>query len=214
MPVIKPPDTKVKELQLAAEHTSIVTIDHELLKKIDLDSAIFGNMILHRTKCAALIKNSLGPCMLEDLINDMKEAPFSLIVDESTDVLTEKVLCIMMRYFFFKKKTLITTFYRIVKIVDATANGIYKALKLQLEADGLSLKNLVGIGIDGANGMVGVNHFVSSLLKKEFPDVIIIKCICYSLHCFVNWNILSGKFTIGFPTVQNAKTNIDYFTML
>lgn len=41
----------------------------------------------------------------------------------------------MVRYFSFKKKKILTTFYRIVKIVDATANGIDSALKLQLEAD-------------------------------------------------------------------------------
>ncbi|XP_044580310.1 uncharacterized protein LOC123262223 [Cotesia glomerata] len=120
--------------------------------------------------------------MLEDLVNDMKESPYSLIIDESTDISTEKILCIMVRYFSFKKKKLLTTFYRIVKIVDATANGIHSALKLQLEADGLSLKNLVGIGVDGANVMVGVNHSVSSLLRQEVPDIVIIKCICHSLH--------------------------------
>lgn len=187
--MIKPPNNKVKfaELQLAAflaEHTSIITVDHltELLKKIEPDSDVFSKMKLHRTKCAALIKNILGPCMLEDLMNDMKESPYSLIIDESTDISTEKVLCIMVRYFSFKKKKLLTTFYRIVKIVDATATGIHSALKLQLEADGLSLKNLVGIGVDGANVMVGVNHSVSSLLKEEVPDIVIIKCICHSLH--------------------------------
>lgn len=30
--------------------------------------------------------------------------------------------------------------------------------------------------------MVGVKHSVSSLLKQEVPDVVIIKCICHSLH--------------------------------
>ncbi|CAD6221992.1 GSCOCG00011696001-RA-CDS [Cotesia congregata] len=139
-------------------------------------------MKLHRTKCAALIKNILSPCMLEDLVNDMKKSPYSLIMNECTDISTEKILCIMVRYFSFKKKELLTTFYGIVTIVDATANGIHSALKLQLEADGLSLKNLVGIGVDGANVMVGVNHSVSSLLKQEVPDIVIIKCICHSLH--------------------------------
>ncbi|CAG5073487.1 Similar to ZNF862: Zinc finger protein 862 (Homo sapiens) [Cotesia congregata] len=167
--VIKPPNNKLDNLT-------------ELLKKIEPDSNVFSKMKLHRTKCAALIKNILSPCMLEDLVNDMKKSPYSLIMNECTDISTEKILCIMVRYFSFKKKELLTTFYGIVTIVDATANGIHSALKLQLEADGLSLKNLVGIGVDGANVMVGVNHSVSSLLKQEVPDIVIIKCICHSLH--------------------------------
>ncbi|XP_057324621.1 uncharacterized protein LOC130667150 [Microplitis mediator] len=163
--VIKPltPSCKIAELQIAAfiaEHTSINTVHHltELLKKIDPKSDVFNNMKLHRTKCAMLMKNILGPCMLEDLVNDVKECPYSLIIDESTDISTEKVLCIMIRYFSKKKKKIITTFYRLVKISDATANGIHSALTKQLETDGLPLKNLVGIGVDGANVNVGVNH--------------------------------------------------------
>lgn len=177
---------KVAELQIAAfiaEHTSINTIDHltEMLKKINPNSTVFNNMKLHHTKCAMLIKNVLGPCMFEDLINDIKKSPYSLIIDETTDVSTEKILCIMIRYFSFKKKNLITTFYRIVKIVDATAIGIH-SLKQQLGADGLPLKNLIGIGVDGANVMIRVNHSVSTLLQKELLDIIIMKCVCHFLH--------------------------------
>ncbi|CAG5090262.1 Similar to ZNF862: Zinc finger protein 862 (Homo sapiens), partial [Cotesia congregata] len=132
--------------------------------------------------CNANKKCFRPACMLEDLVNEIKESPYSLIVDESTDASTEKVLCIMIRYFSFKKKKFFTTFYRLVKISDATANGIYSALKQQLEADGLPLKNLVGIEVDSANVNVGANHSVSTLLREDLPDIIVIKCICHSLH--------------------------------
>jgi hypothetical protein len=37
---------------------------------------------LHRTKCSALIKNVLAPSFLEDIISDVRNSPYSLIVDE------------------------------------------------------------------------------------------------------------------------------------
>ena len=55
-------------------------------------------------------------------------------------------------------------------------------IKSQLEHDGLSLQNLVGIGVDGANVMVGKHNSVTAILKKELQDLIVVKCICHSLH--------------------------------
>ena len=42
-------------------------------------------------------------------------------------------------------------------------------------------KNLVGIGTDGANVMCGRNHSLVTLLKRTWPHLIPVKCICHSL---------------------------------
>ncbi|XP_057322538.1 uncharacterized protein LOC130665927 [Microplitis mediator] len=119
---------------------------------------------------------------MKDLISDIGISPFSLIIDESTDVARKKVLCIIIRYYSHQKKIIVTTFYRLIKISDASANGIYSALTSQLKADKLPIENLVGIGVDGASVMVGCNQSVVSLLRKDLPDLIVMKCVCHSLH--------------------------------
>ena len=50
-----------------------------------------------------------------------------------------------------------------------------------MEQWGLSGEDLVGIGTDGANVMSGCNHSLASLLKRTWPHLIHIKCICHSL---------------------------------
>ncbi|KAF0702290.1 Uncharacterized protein FWK35_00022725, partial [Aphis craccivora] len=63
-------------------------MDHlcEILKLIG-NNSLLTNLKLHRTKCSAsLIKNVLGPTLLEDLVEDCNTGPYSLIVDESTDI--------------------------------------------------------------------------------------------------------------------------------
>lgn len=62
------------------------------------------------------------------------------------------------------------------------AQSVCNTIKSQLEHDGLSLQNLVGIGVDGANVMVGKHNSVTAILKKELQDLIVVKCICHSLH--------------------------------
>lgn len=179
--------TKIMELKLAAfiaEHSSIKTTDHlvEILPKLDVKSINLSKLKMHRTKCSMLIKNVLGPIMSKDLIKEIGESAFSLIVDESTDVSTKKILCIMIRFFSENLGKVVTTFYKLIELTASDARSVYNALKSQMESDGLVFRNLVGIGVDGANVMIGRHNSLTSILKEDLNDLIVIKCICHSLH--------------------------------
>ena len=52
----------------------------------------FAGVTLGRTKCRALVVNALSPYVKNRLIQDVGESPFSLYLDESTDVATKKYL--------------------------------------------------------------------------------------------------------------------------
>lgn len=55
---------------------------------------------LHRTKCSMLIKNVIAPGLLESLEKDINNTgPYSLIIDESTDISVVKLMAIMVKYF-------------------------------------------------------------------------------------------------------------------
>lgn len=92
-------------------HTSVRSIDH-LSDVINMNwsspssssSSQCDDIIrLHRTKCTALIKNVIAPSLLLDLIKDVGDSAFSVIVDESTDISTEKLLSICIKYYSKKK---------------------------------------------------------------------------------------------------------------
>ena len=98
-PVIVENKTKNSEIKIAAYiacHSSVNSVEH--LGEIVQDS-FHGDFRLHRTKCAALIRNVISPECKKELLTDLKGMPFSLIIDESTDVGTKKQLCAMVRYF-------------------------------------------------------------------------------------------------------------------
>jgi len=67
-----------------AVHSSIKSIDHfsEIYNRISNDSSLN----LHRTKCSLLIKKVIAPTLLSDLLDDLRNCPYSLIIDESADV--------------------------------------------------------------------------------------------------------------------------------
>ncbi|KAI4468059.1 thap domain protein [Holotrichia oblita] len=85
---------KTKIAAFIAEHCSFLTVDHliNVLPQLDPSSDALKNLKLHRTKCSMLIKNVLGPSMLEALIEEIGDFPYSIIIDESTDLSTQKVL--------------------------------------------------------------------------------------------------------------------------
>lgn len=89
----------------------------------------------------------------------------------------------MIRYCSFKKRTIVDTMYCLLPLDACDAMGITNTLLSALKNDGLNVKNLCGIGVDGANTMVGEHHSVTTLLRKEAGDHLIMnRCICHSLH--------------------------------
>ena len=53
-------------------------------------------------------------------------------------------------------------------------------------------ENLVGIGTDGANVVCGNHHSLTTLLKKDFPHLIHIKCICHSIDLIAKQAVKSS----------------------
>lgn len=178
---------KVAELKIAAfiaEHCSVFSVDHvgRLISTLDESSQLLSEIKIHRTKGTALINNVISPCLLEDLINDLGNGHYSLIVDESTAVDTKKILCLIIRYFSETMKKIVTIFYRLIEIESGDADTLTTAFKNQLLEDGLKIENLIGIGIDGANVMIGKHHSFSSILKETNKELVVLKCVCHSLH--------------------------------
>jgi hypothetical protein len=170
------------ELLLAvyiALHSSVRNIDHlsTLYSRISKDNSIK----LHRTKCSLLIKKVIAPSLLENLLNDLKDSPYSLIVDESTDVATVKYLCICVRYFSRKEQKIVVYFLGLIEIEQATAKCLYTKLTDFLINLKLKLTNMIELGTDGANNLCGRHNSLYSRLKQDNPKIQLIRCICHSL---------------------------------
>ncbi|XP_018402018.1 PREDICTED: uncharacterized protein LOC108779146 [Cyphomyrmex costatus] len=63
-----------------------------------------------------------------------------------------------------------------------TSDAIVEAILQQLKRDNLKTEKLLGLGVDGASVNVGIHHSVTTILRNINPDLIVIKCICRSLH--------------------------------
>ncbi|XP_061728457.1 uncharacterized protein LOC133533482 [Cydia pomonella] len=179
---------KKEEARLAlytAAHTSIRVVDH-LGDVINHTHKEDDKIHLHRTKCTQIIKNVLAPHFSQNLIEDLKDQSYSLLIDESTDIAVHKYLGIVIIYYSCTHKKIISTYLDIPMLYECDADGIVAAIKASLTRFGIPLKHLMGIGTDNAAVMVGVNNGVYAKLKRELPSLVLVRCICHSLQLAVS----------------------------
>lgn len=186
---------KTSEIKLAAfvaEHKiSHNVMDHlaDLLPKLCPDSQIAKDIRLKRTKVQVVINNCIGKTEKENLISDLKSQKFSMLIDESTDIAVVKTIAVVVRYYDPMNKKVISRFWDLIQLFDqqttdhvANAKKLYNTVIDSFKKFDIPMENIIGFGSDGCNAMMGRNNSVSSRFRQDFPGIIVIKCICHSLH--------------------------------
>jgi len=178
-------DIKSVDLQLAvyiAMHTPIKAVNYlgELLKILGKGSKL-EHIRLHRTKCSKLISAVVSPALLSELVQQVGDSPFSIIVDESTDVSVSKFMGLCIRFYSRREESIITDFLGILEVTKCTGEILAETLLEYLCKIGLPFKNIFAVGTDGASNMCGLNNSFYTHLKKKVPGLQLIKCVCHSL---------------------------------
>lgn len=186
--VVKSKSAEGSAALFVAEHCSFLATDHFCMvcKTMFTDSAIAKDFQMHRTKCSAKIKNVLGPHFKNELKKDVGDSPYSILIDESTDIGVLKFLGMAIIYHSKSQNKIITTFLSLTPIQQCTADAIVIAIKETILSFGLALANMKGLGTDNASVMVVVNNGVYATLKNSIPHLILVKCVCQSIQLAVS----------------------------
>lgn len=169
-------------------HCAIHNIDHltDLNKKCFSDQSEVVSIKLHRTKCSGIIKNILFCHFKQMLRQDIGDSPYSLLLDESTDISVTKQLGVCIVYYSASQNRTVSTYLKLETIDAGTAVSVLNGMKSVLSFYNLDLQNLRGIGTDNANVMVGRENGVFSMLLKEVDHLILIRCVCHSVQLSVS----------------------------
>lgn len=139
-------------------------------------------MSLGKQKATNLIRQGLRSHFNTLLIKDLNKFPYSLFIDETTDISTEKQLAIMVSYFDEAEFTYKTNLLDIVSCPDGSAKAIFSVSKQTLLASKINLTHWIGVCSDTTNTMMGEHHSVSQMIKSEFPEIHIIKYSCHLIY--------------------------------
>ncbi|XP_075163359.1 zinc finger MYM-type protein 6-like [Haematobia irritans] len=111
----------------------------------------------------------------------MGESKYSLILNESTDVANNKWMSMCIR-FFSKVICAIRTEFLGTFLVEVTGEKLLHSLLAYVAKVGLNPKNIIALGTDGANNLCGARRGLYGLMKEQNSQLILVKCICHSLH--------------------------------
>lgn len=175
-----------EEQKRCALKIALFTACHMPIRCVDelsdlLKGELKFDLVMHRTKCTALIIGVLAPYFAEYLQKDISKQPYSLLVHESTDVSVRKLVCVSVRYYSATAKKITTTFLHLVETEDGKADTIYNAVQWALRDSELDPKHCIGLATDGANAMCGRNNSLWKKMRDDNPSITLVKCACHSL---------------------------------
>lgn len=150
-------------------------------------------LALHRTKCIALISCVLGPSMLTDWRKDIDDIAYSLVIDESTDVATEKQLCIVVPYSSLKNTKIINSILGLVILESIPAEAVTCSLMKFMETLNLDARKCTGLATDDCNTMCGAHNSVIARCRKINLIVLHIKT---SAKWYCNTVVLQSSFAL------------------
>lgn len=128
------PSEELKEFEIKY---SVITACHCSVRSVKYQTELFAeygkgsvleNVKLHRTKCMCLIKNVVSAALFEELLDDLRDARYSLLIDESTDVSVTKHLCICVKYYSKREQTILTAFLGLIPVASTTGQSLFDAV--------------------------------------------------------------------------------------
>lgn len=177
---------KKAELKMAAfvciHNLAFLLLDHLplLQKNIFPDSKICNNIKMKRKKATQLVTEVLAPYFKKQTVKDIKKQFFSLIIDETTDISTEKSLIVIVRY--WKNGSVRDRILDLIKVENATAEALFTSIKNLFDEQHILYSNMIAFAADGASTTMGRISGVQAKLKEIAPHIYVQTCTCHSLN--------------------------------
>jgi hypothetical protein len=126
--------------------------------------------------------SGIGSFFTSTLVETLNSTPWSLVIDDTTDVSVSAALAIVAQYYSAKEKRLMVSLIEIANCVDATAIGITDTIFEVFEKVGMKTDMIVGFCADTSNAMFGAYNSVATTLRGRIPTIVTVKCNCHMCH--------------------------------
>ncbi|GKA01746.1 zinc finger MYM-type protein 1-like protein, partial [Tanacetum coccineum] len=145
-------------------------------------------------------------CPLLKIDKEIGDDVFSLLVDESSDVVKKEQMAVVLRYL-DKFGVLKERFIGIIH-VENTSSTLKAAFDTLFNEHKLSLQQLRGQGYDGASNMRGEFNGLKSLILKENDSAYYVHCFAHQLQLVVVAVAKNHKGVRDFFDVLSTVTNV------
>lgn len=135
-------------------------------------------------KTEFFIKNVLAIDRLNDLSNKLLSTVFSIIVDESADIYSNKSIALVVRYYDEDTHSVEDSFLTIIDVIDT--DNLFQAIVDFFESINVPLTNLLGFAADTCNVLLGKYSNLLLKLMNINPFLYVSGCVQNSLQMCVS----------------------------
>ena len=177
-------EAEVKMAMLIVQHNTFFNLsDHltQFIKREFKGSEAAKNFSCGRTKTAAIV-NCLGNHFFKKLSEDMKELPFSMMLDASNDTGLSKMYPVTIRIFDMNYNRIMTKFFdmNLLEGRDAsTAAHQFQSVDQLLEKHEIPWSYCTAIGVDNTNANIGNRNSIKTRALEKNPTIKIAGCPCH-----------------------------------
>lgn len=109
---------------------------------------------------------------------------FSILADETADISGTEQFSLCARYLVKKNEGFFVQedFLKFVPVYDMRGASLAEVLKTNITALGLDLKNVRGLGFDGAANMSGIFNGCAAKFREDYPEAVFVHCASHSLN--------------------------------
>ena len=144
---------ELKVTNFLVEHNvPLAASDHAgaLLKSMFPHSKIAARYSAARTMTTALLSGALGPSQVDPVLQAMRNAPFSLAIDGSSDQELKKMYPLTVRIWDVNEGRVSGRFVKMRTTADGTGQGQYELIESFFKEESLRWDHCVGLSVDNA----------------------------------------------------------------
>ena len=153
-----------------------------LFRDIFSDSEIAKGYASEQTKTACILNGAIAPFFQQQLIESMKQGPYALSIDGSSDNGVEKMNPLTVRIFNPVHGIVTSHFLDMCMSSSSAAEGIFLKMQGALEKYDISWMNCVGIGLDNTSVNMGCTNSIKTRITGVNPAITVVGCPCHVVH--------------------------------
>ncbi|CAI0548692.1 unnamed protein product [Linum tenue] len=184
----------------------VIANENKEVRSVVLENAP-KNLQLTSPKIQKDIVRAIASLISQEIIKDLGDSFFCILVDESRDVSIKEQMVLVIRYV-DKNGCVIERFLGIAHVADTRAATLKKEIESILGLHGLSLAKVRGQGYDGASNMRGEINGLKSLILVENPSAHYIHCFAHQLQltlvAVARDHVLNNRFFEHFASLLNV----------
>ena len=162
------------------ELLKVIAQQNESIKRVVLDNAP-ENLKLTSPKIQKDIVSAAALEATRDIISELGDAPFALLVDESRDISMKEQTAVVVRYVDMQG-CVIERFLAIEHVTYTTTQSLKGTVETIFSRHGLSLTRLRGQGYDGASNMQVELNGLKTLIMNANPTAFYVHCFAHQLQ--------------------------------